>query len=38
LTPLGLVVITIKLVGELEQRIDQGLAATLMDSINNMDD
>jgi len=38
LTPLGLVVITIKLVGELEQRIDQGLAATLMDSINNMGD
>ena len=35
LTPLGLVVITRKLVAEFAYKIDQGLAATLMDFLNN---
>ena len=38
LTPLGLVFITRKLVAELEKRIDQGLAATLMEFLNNRED
>ena len=35
LTPLGLVFASIKLISELEKKIDQGLAATLMEFLNN---
>ena len=35
LSPLGLFIISKKIVGEFEQRIDQGLAATLMEYLNN---
>jgi hypothetical protein len=35
LTPLGLVFASRKLISELEKRIDQGLAATLMEFLNN---
>ena len=35
LTPLGLVLASIKLISELEKKIDQGLAATLMEFLHN---
>jgi hypothetical protein len=35
LTPLGLVFITRKLISEFGKRIDQGLAVTLMEFLNN---
>ena len=38
LTPLGLVFITRKLISEFGKRIDQGLAATLMEFLNNRED
>jgi len=38
ITPLGLVFATRKLISELGKRIDQGLAATLMDFLDNKED